>query len=88
MYAEYWSMGLPIIIPVNIGDDSEIVEKLEVGIVHDFSQKLNCNQVSKLLDILNRPNCKEAIRKKTIVFRSIDLVLSSYSKMFLLLQIK
>ena len=86
--AEYWSMGLPIIIPVNIGDDSEIVERLEVGIVHDFSQKLNCYQVRNLLDILNRPNSKEVIREKTIVFRSMDLVRSSYSKMFLLLQIK
>ena len=86
--AEYWSMGLPIIMPTRIGDDSEIVENLQVGIVHDFSQKISVEQVNKLLDIVNKVNYRDTICKKTIVYRSIDLIHSSYSEMFLNLQIK
>lgn len=86
--AEYWSIGLPIIIPPRIGDDSEIVEKLEVGIVHDFSQKITEEHVDKLLYILRQANYKDTISKKTIVYRSLDLIHDSYSEMFDNLQFK
>ncbi len=86
--AEYWSMGLPIIMPPRIGDDSEIVEKLEVGIVHNFSQKITKKQVDKLLCILSQVNYRDTISKKTAVYRSIDLIHDSYSEMFDILKIK
>jgi glycosyltransferase involved in cell wall biosynthesis len=86
--AEYWSMGLPIIMPIRIGDDSEIVEKLDVGIVHDFSQKITEEQVDKLLSIIRQVNYRGTISEKTVDYRSLDLIHDSYSEMFDNLQIE
>jgi glycosyltransferase involved in cell wall biosynthesis len=86
--AEYWSVGLPIVIPTRIGDDSEIVEKLNVGIVHDFSRKINEDQVNKLLEIINSVNYRSTVINKTIKYRSLDLIHNTYSEMFRNLKVK
>ncbi len=44
---EYWAMGLPVIIPANISDDSEIIEKNNIGFVLD---KLNENYYKKAIE--------------------------------------
>jgi hypothetical protein len=80
--AEYWSLGLPIIIPTGIGDDSEIVNNLEIGLVHDFSEKLKIDQVKKLICIINNNVSRLIISEKTLKFRSIELIRKSYSDIF------
>jgi hypothetical protein len=80
--AEYWSIGLPIIMPFGIGDDSEIVNQLNVGIVHDFKCKIKVEQVDKLISIIKAVNSKKNICDKTLKYRSIDLIKKSYYDMF------
>lgn len=86
--AEYWSMGLPIIIPTGIGDDSDLVDKFNLGIVHDFSRKINKKQVDQLLFLIKDSRHKKFIFKTTLNYRSIDLIQASYLEMFQKLQIR
>lgn len=85
---EYWSVGLPIIIPTNIGDDSNIIQKYNLGIVHDFKYRIDEFKVEQLQNLINYLNIRDKIINKTIQFRSVDIIKKSYEKMFKILQIK
>lgn len=78
---EYWSIGLPLIIPSNIGDDSKIIEQYNLGIVHDFEKKINENQINKLKKIINSHEIREKIINDTSEFRSLNIIKESYLKM-------
>ena len=83
--AEYWATGLPLIIPKNIGDDSNIVENLNIGIVHDFSKNLDSLQIEKLIEIILSVNIRKKIFDMTLEFRSNKLIKRSYEQMFIYL---
>ena len=49
---EYWAMGLPVIITKNISDDSEIIEKEDIGyVLKDLTNKEYFNACEKI-DVL------------------------------------
>ncbi len=80
--AEYWSIGLPIIISRNIGDDSELIEKHNIGIVIDILNEIEYYKVEKLKEIIDIQFVRHLIAQKTIQYRSIHLVNRSYQEMF------
>jgi len=56
---EYWAMGLPVVIPDNIGDDSGIIEKNNIGAV---------------MPALNKQEYKIAIEKIDRLIHSDDIL--------------
>ena len=52
---EYWAMGLPVIITKNISDDSDIIEKENIGyVLKDLTKQEYKNAIRKI-DILFLP---------------------------------
>lgn len=63
---EYWAMGLPVILPDNIGDDSDIIRRNGIGAV---LSELDSNEYSNAIltiDTLIHPPEKEMIKEKII----------------------
>jgi glycosyltransferase involved in cell wall biosynthesis len=73
---EYWANGLPIIIPENIGDDSDIILRSGLGVV--IKKEENYMYVSKLLDLLNRSEHRMQCKALAVKYRSRDLIIKAY----------
>ena len=70
---EYWAMGLPIVITRDISDDSEIIERDEIGYVLKELNEDEYFQAIKVIDELlqgNRTEIKERIRSTAVKYRS------------------
>jgi hypothetical protein len=70
---EYWSMGLPILTPDNIGDDTDIIRNEGCGVIYnldDFDFALNLLQN----DFLNKDSSivKEKMRQVALKYRSFE----------------
>src|SRR4030095_7204089 len=61
---EYWGMGLPVIISPNISDDSDVIEKNDIGVVMNFTQKDLYNGAIKKIDSLLKTNQRNELQKK------------------------
>jgi hypothetical protein len=82
---EYWALGLPIVIPDNISDDSAIISRHDAGVIlKDFSRVEYSKAVRKLDEILSRGRNKnyEDIRMLAIKYRSYDIAKSVYSSIY------
>lgn len=56
---EYWALGLPVIIPPNISDDSDIIAAHKIGsIVHHFTPE-DCLTALKEIDALLKSTTRE-----------------------------
>jgi len=70
---EYWAMGLPILTPDHIGDDTDIIRKEGGGIIYDL---LDFNQALNTLNetYLKAPKIirKQKIRKIAETYRSFE----------------
>jgi hypothetical protein len=83
---EYWALGLPIVIPANISDDSDIIETKKIGaVLKDFTEEDYLNAVVKI-DNLLKENSKQMlydrIRKVAEKYRSFDIAEDIYSKIY------
>ncbi|HCW08312.1 MAG TPA: hypothetical protein DGG95_13210 [Cytophagales bacterium] len=68
---EYWSLGLPVVITANISDDSEIIERHNIGVVlKRLDNEGYLEAVKKIEEILRQP------RKQT--FKTIRSVAERY----------
>jgi hypothetical protein len=70
---EYWSMGLPILSPDNIGDDTDIIRNEGCGVIYnldDYDFALNLLQN----DFLNKDSSivKEKMRQVALKYRSFE----------------
>ncbi len=80
---EYWAMGLPVVITQGIGDDSELIDKLNAGVVlHNFEETHLINCFDKLKNILKEPNHKIRIRELAKKYRSREYIQRVYSHFF------
>lgn len=81
---EYWAMGLPVVIPPRISDDSAIIEKENTGVVVDFSDKTElAHSIDKIEGLLKRKNeLKEKIRQIAIKYRSYEIAKSIYKEIY------
>jgi len=75
-HGEYWANGLPILMPENIGDDSEINKKLELGIT--FGSQPPFGTVQLLLDHTRINRIQTKITEFVKEYRSLELIRSSY----------
>ncbi len=82
---EYWAMGLPVVIPSQISDDSEIIDKERIGAVLKDSSKLSYNQAIRSIDrLLQIPKDElyAKIRQVAVKYRSYDIAEVVYGKLY------
>ena len=81
---EYWAMGLPVIISPGISDDSEIIEKENIGVVVDFFDKRALtNAIDKLEFLINdKLVLKEKIRQIAVRYRSFEIAEKVYKEIY------
>lgn len=81
---EYWASGLPVIITKNISDDSDIIEKENIGYVLKELSKNEyqnaCNHISTLIE--NRFETNNKIRPIAEKYRSYDIGEDIYKKIY------
>ncbi|MCX8080383.1 MAG: hypothetical protein N3F09_04005 [Bacteroidia bacterium] len=79
---EYWAMSLPVLIPMNISDDSEIIENENIGYVwKNLSEDEFKNSLFHLQQLFNT-NYRERIRNVAIRYRNYDIAKNIYNKIY------
>lgn len=82
---EYWAMGLPVIIPHNISDDSEIVRSNGIGAVLDnFDQGSYRRALDTIDNLLRQPRepLRERIRSIASTYRSFSIAERVYGEIY------
>ncbi len=80
---EYWALGLPVVIPENISDDSDIIESHNIGVVLKSLHSDNYLEAVKRIDaLLKQPNLRDKIRIVAKKFRSFDIAESVYELVY------
>lgn len=80
---EYWAMGLPVVIPRNISDDSEIISKHEIGYVLNDMTKTEYKYALEQIDkLLNTENISSKIRSIAVKYRGLNIADKVYSKIY------
>ena len=79
---EYWAMGLPVIITKNISDDSEIIEKEDIGYVlkelNNVEYTKACQKINELIE--NDSSLK--IRDIAIQYRNFKIADKIYKDIY------
>lgn len=74
---EYWACGLPVVIPHDIADDSEIIQDKGIGAVLDgFTQTDYQKAIQKIDAIIHSndlPKTKQRIRETAATYRSFEI---------------
>src|SRR6185295_4367020 len=61
---EYWAAGLPVVITKNISDDSEIIEKNNIGaVINEFTKDDYLKAIQKIDNLLNNQPAEVLSRK-------------------------
>lgn len=83
---EYWAMGLPVVIPQNIGDDSAIIEQEQIGVVLPSLNKDGYTLAAKKIDSMIRSENITSLKKKIVSiaqkYRSVQVVESIYKDIY------
>ncbi len=83
---EYWALGLPIVITHNISDDSEIVEKHQIGaVLQEFNETdyLRCVQtIDQLLVANTTENLYKKVRAVAEQYRSYEIAEKIYKEIY------
>lgn len=81
---EYWAMGLPILIPPGIGDDSAIIEREGGGAVFEPEDSSSLKEaLSRIQSILKEDSYRQDIRQLAQKHRSIVQQQEVYEQLFL-----
>jgi glycosyltransferase involved in cell wall biosynthesis len=83
---EYWAMGLPIIIPPDISDDSDLIAKENIGVIwEDFSLQGCKTAIENMHELLNSRDIaviKKKIRNIAIEKRSFNNAKEIYNSLY------
>jgi hypothetical protein len=83
---EYWALGLPIVITRDISDDSEIVEKHQIGsVMYHFSQEEYLRNVKEIDYLLQNHAIEELyqkVRKVAEQYRSFEIAEYIYEEIY------
>lgn len=83
---EYWAMGLPIVIPPNISDDSEIIEEHGIGsIIQEFNTDGYLKVVKEIDEMLkkhSRQVLSNRIRAVAVKYRSFSDAKKIYREIY------
>ena len=81
---EYWAMGLPVIISPNISDDSEIIERENIGVIMDFTNEHQFGDTIQKIEALlkNKSDLQKKIRKIGEQYRSYNIAENVYRSIY------
>lgn len=83
---EYWAMGLPVVIPSNISDDSEIIEKSNAGAVLKKFDQENYNSaiitINNLLTESKPEILNQHVRNLAFQYRNYKIATDIYQKIY------
>ena len=80
---EYWSLGLPVIIPANISDDSDIILKHRIGaVLPALNTEAYKAAIAKVDLMLHDPTLAEKIRAVATKYRSFEIAESVYHTVY------
>jgi glycosyltransferase involved in cell wall biosynthesis len=82
---EYWAMGLPVVIPNHISDDSELIMQEQIGAVLDtLDDQAYRRAALKIQELLKGDPDKLAAKIRNVAqnYRSYDLAQSVYSALY------
>ncbi|MDG1781423.1 MAG: glycosyltransferase [Flavobacteriales bacterium] len=81
---EYWAMGLPVIIPAGISDDSELIERQQIGaVLTDLDQASYTRALATISNLLHeKEGLQERIRQVTRPIRGIAIAQSCYEELY------
>ena len=84
---EYWAMSLPVVIPGNIGDDSDIIEKNDIGaILPALNKREYENAVRKIDRLIHNPDIlslKKKIRAIAHQYRDFNSTRKIYRDIYI-----
>lgn len=90
--AEYWSMGLPIVITKNISDDSDIIKKYSIGYVLNNLTISEYENAVMAIDRLLNSNTKDQLYKKIRLiaekYRNFEIADNIYIKIYSFVKMK
>ena len=77
-------MGLPVIISPRISNDSEIIERENIGVVVDFTDSIALPATIRKVEILikNKIALKNQIRNIAIKYRSFEIAERIYQEIY------
>lgn len=82
---EYWAMGLPVVIPANISDDSDLIRQHHLGAVLETLEPSAYQSAVHVIDHLlkeNRTALRQRIRKAAMDYRSYKLAQEVYRSLY------
>jgi glycosyltransferase involved in cell wall biosynthesis len=80
---EYWALGLPVVIPAHISDDSEIIEQNNIGsILKEFNQDAYRVAVENINVLLKHPDIRIKIRNVAKRYRSFEIAEKVYKQVY------
>jgi glycosyltransferase involved in cell wall biosynthesis len=83
---EYWAMGLPVVIPQGISDDSDLIREEKIGVVlsglHHEAYLLAVQELDGLLRSSRREAEKKRIRKLAITHRGMAIAYNAYRLLY------
>jgi glycosyltransferase involved in cell wall biosynthesis len=83
---EYWALGLPVVITPHISDDSDIIEKNDIGAIWSYKDKASYINTIKKIDTLLHSNDPQALKLKirdiAEQYRSFEIAENIYKKIY------
>jgi hypothetical protein len=80
---EYWALGLPVVIPANISDDSSIIEQYDIGAVLDgLNEAAYEKAVRKISTLIKNGAMRNRIRDVAKTYRNFDRAEAIYQKIY------
>lgn len=83
---EYWAMGLPVVIPAGISDDSDIIEREGIGaVLHELTPEaytLATKQIDQLIAPSRRQAETQRITEIAHRHRGMQIAQNAYAKLY------
>lgn len=74
---EYWAMGLPVVIPPRISDDSEIIREHGIGsVIREFNGEAyleTIREIDRLLTTYSREELYDKVRRVAVEYRNFSI---------------
>jgi glycosyltransferase involved in cell wall biosynthesis len=83
---EYWAMGLPVVIPPRISDDSELVEEHRIGsVIKEFNPEAYLDSVKEIDAMLKAYSCADLydkVRRVAVEYRNFSIADDIYRDIY------
>ena len=80
---EYWSMGLPVVIPKDISDDSEIIEKHNIGYVwKEMNHSEYLRSCEYIAELLKDDQINKRVREVAMTYRDFSIAEKVYEEIY------